>query len=153
MEVSVVMADMTRPIELDFSQSNADMRELVQLANLSGWNLFEYLRLLSEAGAPVLRCQVDEATAMATERRIGRYQLSEALLVVLAAMRARHLNQNNVESAASDRSAFSERRSTSCRLTHGASLDTATKSKQLNDSVICKRSPCASQMDAGEKPQ
>lgn len=90
---------MVESFEPDFSQSNADMDELGRLSKLHGFNLFEYLRLLSEAGAPTLCCEINEEPAIAAGCRIVRYKLSEGLQVVLAALRARNLDPDEVSSA------------------------------------------------------
>lgn len=98
---------MADPFELDFSQSNADMGDLIRLSTLSGFDLFVYLRLLSEASAPTICCEVDDSSAGTTGARIVRYKLSEGLQVILTALRARNLNVNEVSRAPSGGSAFS----------------------------------------------
>lgn len=97
------MADEMEP---DFSQSNAEMRELRALSDLYLFDLHEFLRLLSEAGAPTLSAYVDDKATDAAGRTIVRYQLSEGLRTVLLALRARHLDANKVEGRAGDRRSF-----------------------------------------------
>ena len=88
----------------DFDHDNGtttdDLLELYELSRVCAFDLFEYLRLLSEAGASAVICKVDEVPAIDTGRRVARYQLSEALLVILAALRARQRVHGGVESGA-----------------------------------------------------
>ena len=88
---------MENPFTPDFSQSNADMAELVRLSQLCGFDLFVYLRLLSEAGAPTLCGHVDDGTAVTTGGCVVRYQLCEGLQIILAALRARNGQANEVK--------------------------------------------------------
>ena len=82
----------------DFLQSDADMQELRQLAGSNRLDLFELLRLLSDAGLPVLVCQVDDRMTKEAFGRVARYKLCETLQAVLSALRARNLNADEVES-------------------------------------------------------
>jgi hypothetical protein len=75
-------------IQPDFAAANADMDELIRLSAICRFDLFVFLRLLSEAGAPILCCEVDPEFAIPADRRIARYKLSEALRMILSALRA-----------------------------------------------------------------
>ena len=88
---------MAAPIIPDFSTANADLDELKYLSRLHGFDLFEFLRRLSEAGAPALTCKVDHVPTEGACGRIAQYKLSEALLTVLSALRARHVDMDEVE--------------------------------------------------------
>ena len=88
---------MNQPFDPDFSQANTSLDELVALSNSHGFNLFEFLRLFSEAGAPTFVCEVDNEPTITTGRRIVRYKLSEGLVVVLKALRTRNVNENDVK--------------------------------------------------------
>jgi hypothetical protein len=73
----------------------------MRLAALYAFDLFGYLKLLSEAGAPTFCCEINDEPAIPTSRRIARYKLSEALTVILAALRARNLNSDEISGSAS----------------------------------------------------
>lgn len=88
---------MAEPFEPDFSRSDADMAELMRLSKLYRFDLFSYLRLLSEAGAPTLSADVDDVPAIPARGRVVRYQLSEGLGVILTALRARNLDTDEIE--------------------------------------------------------
>jgi hypothetical protein len=81
----------------DFRQANADLRSLTRLTALYRFDLYEYLRLLSEAGAPLFCADVDDISAVTARRAVVHYKLSDGLLVVLAAFRARKLNYHKVK--------------------------------------------------------
>src|ERR1700726_1354475 len=89
--------------EPDFQEANAELDELIGLANDRTFDLFEFLRLFSEAGAPVFTCKVDDEAAGTTNSRIVRYQLSEGLRVILAALRTQDRNGDMIQHR-SDRS-------------------------------------------------
>lgn len=88
----------TEEFEPDFSQSTADMAELARLSALGSFDLFVYLRLLSEAGLPTLACEVDRCAAKVAGRRVVRYQLGEPLRAILLALRARHVDEDEIKS-------------------------------------------------------
>ena len=102
----------------DFSESNRDLSELVALSLRHRFDLFEYLRLLSEAGAPSICCEVDSSTAGSAGSRIVRYKLSEGLLVILAALRARNLNHDEIRGSARSGGAVSSAASSLGRQAH-----------------------------------
>ena len=91
--------------EPDFSSAHEGMEELVHLSAVHRFDLFEALRLLSQAGAPTFCCDIDDST---TGHRIIRYQLSERLKALLSALRAENLNADEIERAVRFRSALSD---------------------------------------------
>lgn len=94
--------------EPDFSSAHEGMEELVHLSAVHRFDLFEALRLLSQAGAPTFCCEIDDSTTIAAGRRIIRYQLSERLKALLSALRAENLNADEIERAVRFRSALSD---------------------------------------------
>lgn len=86
--------------EPDFSSAHEGMEELVHLSAVHRFDLFEALRLLSQAGAPTFCCEIDDS--------IIRYQLSERLKALLSALRAENLNADEIERAVRFRSALSD---------------------------------------------
>src|SRR5665213_2729434 len=88
---------MDNPFVPDFTAANADLDELTALARLHRFDLFKFLSLFSEAGAPTFCCEVNDEPAIATGRRIVRYKLSDGLLAVLQALRARHVDEDHIE--------------------------------------------------------
>lgn len=99
---------MIDPIKPEFSQANADMADLIRLAKLYGFALFEYMSLLSDVGAPALCCQVDDVPTTVTGGRVAHYKLSEALRVILTALRAGNFGVGQVKLSASRRRAFAD---------------------------------------------
>jgi hypothetical protein len=96
---------MNKPSELltsepDFSDARKNMDEIALLSAACGFDLFEALRLLSKAGAPVFCCDVDYRPAIATGHSVVRYQLSERLKALLTALRAENFNANEIERGA-----------------------------------------------------
>lgn len=89
----------------DFTQANADLDELVRLSGLCGFNLFEFLRLFSEAGAPTFCCEVYNEPTEGASGGVVRYKLSEGLHAVLTAFRTRNLDQGDIEMGFGTRSA------------------------------------------------
>lgn len=79
--------------------SHEQLAELTELARVTGFDLFQYIKLLSDAGAPVFRCEIDPETASATGDMIATYKLSEALVVIMTALRAKNVNPRNVSGA------------------------------------------------------
>lgn len=90
-----------RGLRSDFSAVGPQVNELIHLSAVRGFDLFEGLRLLSEAGLPTLCCKVDNGTAKATRDGVVHYQLSDRLLELLSALRvgAFHFDANKIESA------------------------------------------------------
>lgn len=84
-------------IDLDFSSANRDLDEIVELAAPLDFDLFEFLRLLSEEGLPTFTCEVDEVAAKGTSRRVARYQLSQELAGLLATLRTRNLDADEIK--------------------------------------------------------
>ena len=76
--------------------SHEQLAELTELARVTGFDLFQYIKLLSDAGAPVFRCEIDTETASATGDVIATYKLSEALIVIMTALRAKNVNPREV---------------------------------------------------------
>jgi hypothetical protein len=79
----------------------AELRELVALSELEPTgmhDLFEDLRLLTDAGLPVVRAEIDCSSAVPTDGFKFVHKLSDLLLVRLAALRARHINSGEVKS-------------------------------------------------------
>src|SRR5271169_2120876 len=74
-------------LKTDFSAVGPQLNELVHLSAIRGFNLFEGLRLLSEAGLPTLCCKIDNGAAKAACDGVVRYQLSDRLLELLSALR------------------------------------------------------------------
>lgn len=99
---------MGQPIEYipDFSEANRDLDELVGLSLRSRFDLFEFLRLLSEAGAPTLCCEVDNGPASSTGCRVVRYQLGEGPKVLLTALGAKDLDSDEIGCGSSRGSAL-----------------------------------------------
>lgn len=91
------MSTILKAFTPDFESANRDLDELTSLSRLCNFDLFEFMRLLSEAAAPVMTCEVDDAPAIATGSSVARYKLSEALLVILSALRARNLDGDKIE--------------------------------------------------------
>jgi len=79
--------------------SHEQLAELTELARVAGFDLFQYIKLLSDAGAPVFRCEIDTETASATGDVIATYKLSEALVVIMTALRAKNVNPRDGGSA------------------------------------------------------
>lgn len=83
--------------EFDHAQHDADLDELIKLAQLHRFDLFVFLRVLSEAGAGVDRCKIDHGATGVAGGRVVRCELSEGLKALLAALRARNLDADEVE--------------------------------------------------------
>lgn len=92
---------MSRAYEVDFSEANADLAELIRLSASRRFDLFSYLRLLSEAGAPTFCADVNDVAAITTGCRVVHYKLSEGLKVILTALRAWHFDSDKVKRATS----------------------------------------------------
>jgi hypothetical protein len=92
----VTNSTVSAPLIPDFSNANADLDALVLLSSLFDFDLFEFIRLLSNAGAPVMTCNINDAPAGSAGGRVVVYQLSEALQSVLAALRARNGNASEI---------------------------------------------------------
>jgi hypothetical protein len=93
---SAIMAVMSAKLIPDFTSANADLDELVAAAGRRGFDLFEYLRLFSEAGAPVFTCEIDHEAACPAGHFVAVYQLNKALKVVTAALRASNVDAREV---------------------------------------------------------
>lgn len=69
--------------------SVAEMQELAELSERArGFQLLVYLNVLGDLGAPALRTHVDGSTAVSAGDEIVRFELTEPLLALLAALRA-----------------------------------------------------------------
>lgn len=78
----------------------AELRELVALSALEATgmhDLFEDIRLLSEAGLPSFCAEVDSSPPVATGGLFFRHKLADRLGARLSALRARHINSGKVE--------------------------------------------------------
>lgn len=80
-----------------------------------------YLCLLSDAGAPALCADVNDVAAMPAGGHVVCYKLSERLMVILAALRAKYLDSNEVKRGTGKRSALSEARSSGELHSHSGS--------------------------------
>ena len=109
-------------LEPDFSKSDRDMDDLIRLASAHRFDFFEFLRLISEAGAPTLSCEVDQIAAVRTGRRIVRYKLGEGLQVILTALRARNLNTDKVECGSAVGNSLPISTGRPCRFPHDLNL-------------------------------
>lgn len=69
--------------------TTADLRELRELSRVCAFDLFEFMRLLEEAGVVTFTYKVDDKATVDAGRTVLRYQLSDPLLIVLAALRVR----------------------------------------------------------------
>lgn len=86
-----------RPItEPDMAQALADLRELRALAASQGFELFEFLRQLSEDGTPVLRADVNVCATIGATHNVALYSLSEPVKACLAALRMRDRDTNEL---------------------------------------------------------
>lgn len=82
----------------------ADLRELVALSALEPTgmhDLFEDFRLLTDAGLPIVRAEIDPLSAVPADGFRFIYKLADTLLVRLAALRARHVNAGEVKGGSS----------------------------------------------------
>jgi hypothetical protein len=87
----------------DFTRCNDDLDELIELSVSRGFDLFEFLRLLSEAGFPTLCCEVDYDATDNAFNAVCVYQLSEPVLRLLAALRTGDLNADEIEGTSTRR--------------------------------------------------
>jgi hypothetical protein len=88
-------------IVLDNAQALAELDELTALSKLgAGFDLFEFLRLLTQAGLSPFVLEVDRSAAVATGDVVQRHHLSEPMKGLLAALRALHGYADKVERAA-----------------------------------------------------
>lgn len=78
----------------DGDRAFAELREIAGCPE----GLVEINRLIDE-GAPLLRAYIDHPSAIGTGNTIARYEISERLLPVLAAVRARHGKVGEVKGA------------------------------------------------------
>jgi hypothetical protein len=92
---------MSNSIDPDFSSANRDLDEIIALAAPLDFDLYEFLRLLSEEGLPTLTCEVDEVVAGTARRRVARYQLGEKLKVLLSALRTGNLDTDEIKGGSS----------------------------------------------------
>lgn len=84
-------------IETDHTQRRADYDELVRLSLAHNFDLFGTIRLISEVGAPITRCQVDDVVTVTAGGHVVREQLCEWLQVILVTLRARNPNPNEIQ--------------------------------------------------------
>lgn len=84
-------------IDLDFSSANRELDEIVKLSASLDFDLFEFLRLLSEEGLPTFTCEVDDVATRATRRRVARYELCQKLKMLLSTLRARNRDADEIK--------------------------------------------------------
>ena len=81
----------------DMDKALADMRELSELARARSFDLFMYLRELTDLGAPVFRAYVNDVAAVSALDCVVHYKLDNGLLALLAALRAMDIHANEIE--------------------------------------------------------
>lgn len=93
----------TKPYCMDGApEAMAQYRELIELSRLQDFDLYSLMRLLSDAGcAPICR-DVDREPTETADSIIVHYKFSEALHAFLVALRARQVEQSEVESRSCD---------------------------------------------------
>lgn len=79
----------------------ADLRELIELSERLGFDLFVECRSITDDGLPLWRCQVDTSAAIGTGNAVARYEIADRLKGCLAALRAWDVNARKVENALS----------------------------------------------------
>ena len=87
---------MIERIRPDFSIANRELDELVSLSERFSFDLTEYLRLLGQARAPVYAIKINEEVTTWASGRVASYQLSQGMLAILVALRARNGEQNGI---------------------------------------------------------
>jgi hypothetical protein len=92
----------------DFTECNRHLDELIALSAACGLDLFSFIRLLCEAGAPALCAQVNDIFAISAGQRVVRYPLSDGLKVVLSALRARNIHTHKIKSRSGVRRVLSK---------------------------------------------
>jgi len=71
--------------------------ELAELERLAPHDLAVAVQRLVDQGAPVLRANVNDGTAVSADDRVVIYQLPKELKVLLAAVRARNLDSDQTD--------------------------------------------------------
>jgi len=73
----------------------AELRELITMSKLEPTgmhDLFKDVCLITDAGLPIVRAEIDPASAVPADGFKFVHKLSDFLLVRMAALRARHIN-------------------------------------------------------------
>jgi hypothetical protein len=83
-----------------------EMRELRELAELYRFDLFMYLRHLTDLDAPVCTAEVDDVSAVGTVGVGVHFKLCEGLKALLLTLRARNSNADEIEGRTCNRGAF-----------------------------------------------
>jgi hypothetical protein len=79
-----------------------EMRELAELARLCQFDLFVYLRELTDLGAGVLVANVDAEATVRTARHVVHYKLADGLKALLLTFRARNRHTDEIERSAGE---------------------------------------------------
>jgi hypothetical protein len=90
-----------------------ELRELRELAELFKFDLFVFLRELTNLGAVTLRAQVDDIPAVSTGDVSIHFELGEGLKALLLTLRTQNLHSDEVKSRAGGSGAFPDTRDAS----------------------------------------
>lgn len=94
------LADASKTVQMSdrpIASAAEQMAELRKLAELQNFDLFVFLRELTQLGAVTLRAKVNPATTIGTEGPAFIDELGEGVLALLAALRARHVSADEIE--------------------------------------------------------